>query len=100
MRGLAAKVGQTLSYVDGLVPEAQRESYERALSRLRDSAPRSSAFAIQRVVEDPVEEVIQNDGRIRRWAPIQEMEGTYLRVILLSDGEPVHYAFFGRRFVP
>ena len=55
---------------------------------------------IQRVVEDPVEEVIQNDGRIRRWAPIQEMEGTYLRVILLSDGEPVHYAFFGRRFVP
>jgi hypothetical protein len=25
---------------------------------------------IQQVIEHPVEEVIQNDGRIRRWAPI------------------------------
>jgi predicted unusual protein kinase regulating ubiquinone biosynthesis (AarF/ABC1/UbiB family) len=52
LRGLAAKVGQTLSYVDGLVPEAQRESYERALSKLRDAAPHSSAGAIQKVVEE------------------------------------------------
>ncbi len=52
LRGLAAKVGQTLSYVDGLVPESQRESYERALGKLRDSAPRSSAEAILKVVEE------------------------------------------------
>ena len=32
-------------------------------------------------------EVIQQDGRIRRWAPIAEMGGRYLRVILLSDGK-------------
>ena len=55
---------------------------------------------IQQVVEQPVKEVIQQDGRIRRWAPIQEMEGRYLRVILLADGETVHNAFFDRRFVP
>ena len=55
---------------------------------------------IQQVVEYPVREVIQKDGRIRRWAPIQEMEGRYLRVILLPDGETVHNAFFDRRFVP
>ena len=55
---------------------------------------------IQQVVEHPVKEVIQQDGRIRRWAPIQEMEGRYLRVILLPDGETVHNAFFDRRFVP
>jgi hypothetical protein len=55
---------------------------------------------IQQVVEHPVKEVIQMDGRIRRWARIQEMEGRYLRVILLSDGETVHNAFFDRRFVP
>jgi predicted unusual protein kinase regulating ubiquinone biosynthesis (AarF/ABC1/UbiB family) len=52
LRGLAAKVGQTLSYVDGLVPEAQRESYERALAKLRDSAPRSSADAVRKVIEE------------------------------------------------
>ena len=53
---------------------------------------------IQHVVEHPVKEVIQQDGRIRRWAPIPEMKGRYLRVILLPDGETVHNAFFDRSF--
>jgi predicted unusual protein kinase regulating ubiquinone biosynthesis (AarF/ABC1/UbiB family) len=52
LRGLAAKVGQTLSYVDGIVPEAQRESYERALGKLRDATPRSAPEAIRRVLEE------------------------------------------------
>jgi len=42
---------------------------------------------IQRVIDHPVKETTQQDGRIRRWAPIAEMGGKYLRVILLSDGE-------------
>lgn len=41
--------------------------------------------------------VIQGDGRIRKWAKIQEV-GKYLRVILLEDGETVHNAFFDRSF--
>ncbi len=53
---------------------------------------------IQRVVELPIREQIQQDGRIRRWAAIPEMDGRYLRVILLSDGETVHNAFFDRSF--
>ena len=32
---------------------------------------------IQHVVEYPVREVIQADGRIRRWAGIEEMRGRY-----------------------
>jgi hypothetical protein len=55
---------------------------------------------IRRVVDDPVRETIQKDGRIRRWAPIPEADGKYLRVILLSDGETVHNAFFDRGFLP
>lgn len=55
---------------------------------------------IQHVIDNPVKEVIQQDGRIRRWAPIDEMEGRYLRVILLSDGATVHNAFFDRQFRP
>jgi hypothetical protein len=55
---------------------------------------------IQFVIDHPVKEVIQDDGRIRRWAPIDEAEGTYLRVILLPDGETVHNAFFDRSFTP
>ncbi len=53
---------------------------------------------VQRVIEHPAKELVQKDGRIRRWAPIKEMDGRYLRVILLSDGETVHNAFFDRSF--
>ena len=53
---------------------------------------------ILRVIEHPVKEEIQGDGRIRRWTPIREMDDRYLRVILLPDGETVHNAFFDRRF--
>ena len=52
------------------------------------------------VIENSVKEVIQSDGRIRRWASIKAMNNKYLRVILLSDGETVHNAFFDRGFTP
>jgi hypothetical protein len=55
---------------------------------------------IEYVVAQPVREMIQRDGRIRRWAQIAEMDGRYLRVILLPDGETVHNAFFDRSFRP
>lgn len=55
---------------------------------------------IQRVIDHPVKEKIQKDGRIRRWAPIAEMGGKYLRVILLPDGQTVHNTFFDRSFTP
>ncbi len=53
---------------------------------------------IQRAIENPVKEVIQADGRIRRWTPIAEAEGKFLRVVLLPDYETVHTAFFDKRF--
>ena len=55
---------------------------------------------IQRVIENPVKQVIQKDGRIRRWALIAEAEDRFLRVILLEDGRTVHNAFFDRSFKP
>ena len=55
---------------------------------------------VQRVIDYPVKEVVQTDGRIRRWAQIAEMGGRYLRVVLLPDGETVHNAFFDRSFRP
>jgi hypothetical protein len=53
---------------------------------------------IERAIHQPVREFIQADGRIRRWARISEVDGKYLRVILLPDGETVHNAFFDRSF--
>ena len=55
---------------------------------------------IERAITSPIREFIQADGRIRRWVQVPEMEGRYLRVVLLSDGETVHNAFFDREFEP
>jgi predicted unusual protein kinase regulating ubiquinone biosynthesis (AarF/ABC1/UbiB family) len=52
LRGLAAKVGQMASYVDGLVPEGQAGAFEASLKALRAQAPRSSAAEIRALVEE------------------------------------------------
>lgn len=49
------------------------------------------------VVDNPIKTEIQSDGRIRKWAKIEEVN-KYLRVILLEDSETVHNAFFDRSF--
>ncbi len=63
---------------------------------------RPDRFAIRdewilHVLQSPEKIVIQSDGRIRKWAWIEE-ENKYLRVIVLEDGETIHNAFFDRSF--
>ena len=55
---------------------------------------------IERAIRTPMREVVQADGRIRRWVQVPEMENRFLRVILLPDRETVHNAFFDRGFMP
>jgi hypothetical protein len=55
---------------------------------------------IARSISHPEREHVQADGRIRRWTRIGEAGGRWLRVVLLSDGETVHNAFFDRGFEP
>ena len=55
---------------------------------------------IERAIRTPMREVVQTDGRIRRWVQVPESENRFLRVVLLPDGETVHNAFFDRRFTP
>lgn len=63
LRGLAAKVGQMASYVDGVVPEEHREAYETAMKGLRAAAPTSSISEIRAVVERdlgaPIDELFE-----------------------------------------
>lgn len=47
LRGLAAKVGQMASYVDGVIPEGQREHYEFAMKGLRAATPQSSPAEVR-----------------------------------------------------
>jgi hypothetical protein len=66
---------------------AMRERPDRSIIRLD---------WIEYVIAHPEKELVQEDGRIRRWARIAAMDGRALRVILLPDGETVHNAFFDR----
>lgn len=51
LRGLATKVGQMMSYVDGFLPESQREIFEQAMRPLQQNAPTSNAETVRRVIE-------------------------------------------------
>ena len=55
---------------------------------------------IEHVVANPNREQIQSNGRIRRWGTVPELNGRYLRVVLLPDGETVHNAFVDRGYRP
>lgn len=55
---------------------------------------------IQQAIDHPIKKSLQADGRIRLWRRVAEMDGRYLRVILLPDGETVRNAFFDRSFKP
>jgi hypothetical protein len=73
--------------------------YFDAMRTRMDRASIHDAWIMQAVLE-PEHERVQSDGRIRRWARIEKAGGRWLRVVLLSDGETVHNAFFDRGFEP
>jgi predicted unusual protein kinase regulating ubiquinone biosynthesis (AarF/ABC1/UbiB family) len=77
MRGLAAKVGQMASYVDGIVPESKRDAFEASLKVLRSQAPRSSATQIRAVIEQEL------------GAPIDQLFATF-------DDNPIASASIGQ----
>jgi hypothetical protein len=54
----------------------------------------------QMALDNPLRrEVQQEDGRIRHWIWVPELE-QYLRVVTLPDGITLHNAFPDRRFKP
>lgn len=69
-------------------------------TRQRPDRAEISLEWIAQVIDSPIAEMIQQDGRIRRWAAIAAANDKYLRVVLLEDGETVHNAFFDRSFTP
>lgn len=73
--------------------------YFESMRERPDRAQIQIGWIIQ-VINNPESETIQTDGRIRRWAKIDEAGGKYLRVILLEDGETIHNAFFDRTYKP
>lgn len=65
LRGVATKVGQMASYVDGVIPEERREAFEASMAKLRAAAPRSSTAQIRAVVEQELGAPV--DQRFCEW---------------------------------
>lgn len=90
LRGLAAKMGQMASYVDGLVPEDKRDAFEASLKMLRSQAPRSSVVDIRRAIENELEAPI--DRLFSEWddVPIASASiGQVHRARIALDGHPL-----------
>jgi len=77
LRGLATKVGQMLSYVDGLLPEAQREAFEEAMRPLQQSAPTSNTAQVHALIE-------------------RELGGPVEKLFVEFDAEPIASASIGQ----
>lgn len=92
LRGLAAKVGQMASYVDGVVPEQHRAAYETAMGALRSAAPRSPYPEIRSLIESelggPVEQLFHSFEEL----PIASASIGQVHRALLADGagQPGH----------
>jgi predicted unusual protein kinase regulating ubiquinone biosynthesis (AarF/ABC1/UbiB family) len=89
LRGLAAKVGQMASYVDGLVPEQHADAFEASLKALRAQAPRSSPQAIRAMVEGELGGPI--DTLFAEWhdAPLASASIGQVHRATLPDGTSV-----------
>jgi predicted unusual protein kinase regulating ubiquinone biosynthesis (AarF/ABC1/UbiB family) len=89
LRGLAAKVGQMASYVDGFVPDDHRESYERAMGKLLSATVHSSPQEIRKVVEAELGAPI--DELFASWddAPLASASIGQVHRATLHDGREV-----------
>jgi hypothetical protein len=54
----------------------------------------------ERIVSQPLAHERQPDGRFRYWGTVPELQGRFLRVVTLEDGETIHNAFPDRNFKP
>jgi predicted unusual protein kinase regulating ubiquinone biosynthesis (AarF/ABC1/UbiB family) len=89
MRGLAAKVGQMASYVDGVVPDGQKDAFEGALKKLRSMAPTSDSAEVRQVIERSFDRPM--DALFREWEdkPIASASIGQVHRATLQDGTEV-----------
>ncbi len=89
MRGLAAKIGQMASYVDGVIPDEQRGAYEEAMKPLLQGAPTSSPAEIREILEEELDASL--DELFSDWeeTPIASASVGQVHRARLHDGRQV-----------
>jgi predicted unusual protein kinase regulating ubiquinone biosynthesis (AarF/ABC1/UbiB family) len=89
LRGLAAKVGQMASYVDGLVPDEQRDAYERVLRGLQRATPSSPFAKIRVVIESELGQTLERAFAEFEPEPMASASIGQVHRAVLHDGSEV-----------
>jgi len=69
--------------------------------QVRRKRPYLTLEMCRAVLAEPLETVVQEDGRVRHWGRVTlpgEAQARILRVVTLEDGETIHNAFLDRDF--
>ena len=69
------------------------EFEQRVLLAILRCDAKAYPIEIRRIMRRPERREVQADGRMRLWGYAASLSG-YLRIVLLSDGETVHNAFY------
>jgi predicted unusual protein kinase regulating ubiquinone biosynthesis (AarF/ABC1/UbiB family) len=89
LRGLAAKMGQMASYVDGIVPEHHQDAFQSSMKVLRAAAPRSRPHEVRAAVESDLGAPI--DDLFHEWddEPLASASIGQVHRARLADGREV-----------
>jgi predicted unusual protein kinase regulating ubiquinone biosynthesis (AarF/ABC1/UbiB family) len=89
MRALAAKVGQMAAYVDGAIPDAQRDAYEGSMKALMEGTATSDPAAIRAEIEAQLGQSM--DALFLEWddAPVASASIGQVHRARLHDGRAV-----------
>lgn len=93
LKGLALKVGQTLSYVDGILPPQATDTYQKALQKLQNMAPTVSFEEIKTELERGLDRKL-DDAFVRfEKEPIAAASiGQVHRAVIAHEGAEVDVA--------
>lgn len=89
MRGLAAKVGQMASTVEGILPESIEQQFSGALARLRDHTETSPYAEVVAIVESELERSLSESFREFEPTPIASASIGQVHRAVLHDGRVV-----------
>jgi predicted unusual protein kinase regulating ubiquinone biosynthesis (AarF/ABC1/UbiB family) len=89
LRGVAAKVGQMAGYVDGVVPEGQRDNYEKWMKRLLDQAPTSDPVEIRTQIQEQLGQSMDEAFASFDETPVASASIGQVHRATLADGQVV-----------